>query len=207
MHLRSRFWLTRMLALLPILAVASTGRAATEEKATMSDQTPTSATTTTGAAAATTPHDGARDFDFIFGRWKVHNRRLVDRLVGSHEWKEFEATVEGGPCLDGRGNVDEYRTDFWPGFVGMTVRVFDPKAHQWAIYWADNRSGVLDSGVFGSFDGDVGTFGGKDVLRGRTVLTRYTWRRGAAPHWEQAFSGDGGVTWETNWTMDMTRIP
>ena len=25
------------------------------------------------------------------------------------------------------------------------------------------------------------------------------------PRWEQAFSADGGKTWETNWVMEMTR--
>ena len=206
MHRQSRFWLTRVLALLPILALASDGRATTTEQRTATSE-PMAPAATTAAAPASGSHDGARDFDFFHGRWKAHNRRLVDRLVGSHEWREFDATVECWPRLDGRGNLDEYHTDFWPGFVGMTVRVFEPKAQQWAIYWADNRNGTLDSGVYGSFDGDVGVFGGTDVLRGRTVLVRYTWRRGAAPHWEQAFSGDAGLTWETNWTMDFTRLP
>jgi hypothetical protein len=36
---------------------------------------------------------------------------------------------------------------------------------------------------------------------------RYTWRRVDARHaqWEQAFSPDGGRSWETNWTMAFTR--
>jgi hypothetical protein len=25
-------------------------------------------------------------------------------------------------------------------------------------------------------------------------------------HWEQAFSIEGGQTWETNWVMDSTRV-
>jgi hypothetical protein len=25
--------------------------------------------------------------------------------------------------------------------------------------------------------------------------------------WQQAFSADGGKTWETNWIMDFTRVP
>jgi hypothetical protein len=27
-----------------------------------------------------------------------------------------------------------------------------------------------------------------------------------AARWEQAFSDDGGATWETNWTMDFARV-
>ena len=49
---------------------------------------------------------GARDFDFWFGRWKVRNRRLRERLAGSEEWDEFEATSTAWPILDGLGNED-----------------------------------------------------------------------------------------------------
>jgi hypothetical protein len=72
-------------------------------------------------------------------------------------------------------------------------------------YWADSRRGILEPPVVGSFDGDVGTFYGDDVFEGRPIRVRFLWTRGASPRWEQAYSADGGKTWETNWTMDMTR--
>jgi hypothetical protein len=150
--------------------------------------------------------DGARGFDFFYGRWRGWNRRLVERLVGCQEWEEFESTVDCWPMLGGLANADEYRTDHFPGFRGMTVRLFDPTAQQWAIYWADNRVGVLDPPVRGVFIGEVGIFAGPDVHAGRAILSRFTWRRGASPRWEQAFSADGGQTWETNWTVDFTRL-
>jgi hypothetical protein len=40
-------------------------------------------------------HHGRRrhDFDFIFGRWQVHNRRLADIAnPDCTKWVEFEAT-------------------------------------------------------------------------------------------------------------------
>jgi hypothetical protein len=154
----------------------------------------------------TTGPDGARDFDFLHGRWRVRGRRLVERLVGCQEWRELEATCECWPLLDGLGNADELRSDHLPGFVGTSLRLFDRQARQWSIHWADNRRGVLDPPMCGSFAGDVGVFAGADVHAGRAILARFIWRRGPSPRWEQAFSADGGHTWETNWTMDFARL-
>ena len=150
----------------------------------------------------------ARDFDFWHGRWNVHNRRLQERLAGSEEWEEFDATCVARPLLDGMGNEDEFRADYNGGFVGMSFRFFDPETKQWSIYWADSRrSGVLDPPLFGSFSGDTGVFEGTDTFEGRPILVRFIWSgvTTPTPRWEQAFSEDGGVTWQTNWVMDFTR--
>jgi hypothetical protein len=149
----------------------------------------------------------ARDFDFWMGSWKVHNRRLRKRLAGSDEWDEFEATSVARPLLDGLGNEDEFRTDNDGGFIGMSFRFFDPETKQWWIYWADTRrSGKLDPPVIGSFDDDVGVFEGEDTFEGRPILVRFIWSgvTTPTPRWEQAFSEDGGETWETNWIMEFT---
>ena len=105
----------------------------------------------------------ARDFDFLIGSWHVRNLRLRERLVGSNDWEEFEATSVARPLLDGLGNEDEFRTDHDGGFIGMSFRFFDAASQRWSIYWADSRRcGVLDPPVFGTFDGDVGVFEGED---------------------------------------------
>jgi NIPSNAP len=152
-------------------------------------------------------HDGARDFDFWMGRWKARNRRLVKRLAGSTEWAEFDATCVARPLLDRLGNEDEYRTEYWSGFIGMSFRFFDPLTQKWAIYWADSRRGTLEPPVFGSFSGGTGVFEGTDTFEGRPIRVRFIWSRvdTETPRWEQAFSADDGQTWETNWIMDMTR--
>ncbi len=150
----------------------------------------------------------ASDFDFWFGSWDVRNRWLRRRLAGSDDWEEFDATVVARPLLDGVGNEDEFRTDHAGGFIGMSFRFFDPERRRWSIYWADSRRpGELDPPVFGTFSGDVGMFEGEDVYRGRPILVRFTWTgvTTPTPRWEQAFSDDGGRTWETNWVMDFTR--
>lgn len=150
----------------------------------------------------------ARDFDFWIGRWAVRNRMLRERLAGSDEWDEFDATVEARLILDGLGNEDEFQTDYAGGFTGMSFRFFDPVRKRWSIYWADSRRpGVLDAPVFGAFDGDVGVFEGPDTFERRPILMRFTWTgvTTSTPRWEQAFSEDGGETWETNWIMDLAR--
>ena len=147
----------------------------------------------------------ATDFDFLLGSWNVANRMLRRRLAGSDDWEEFAATAVVRPILDGLGNEDVFRTEHDGGFVGMSFRFFDPEKRRWSIYWADSRRpGELDPPVVGCFEGDLGVFHGEDVHRGRPVLVRFTWSRGTTecPRWEQAFSDDGGRTWETNWAMD-----
>ena len=153
---------------------------------------------------------GVDDFDFWMGRWHAHNRRRRKWLAGSDEWDEFEAAVVAHKILDGLGNQDEFRTAHAGGFIGMSFRFFDPATGQWSIYWATTRRpGVLDPPVIGGFSGATGTFEGTDTHQGRAVLVRYVWSgvTTPTPRWEQAFSGDDGKTWETNWVMDFTRAP
>ena len=76
--------------------------------------------------SATRTREGARDFDFWMGSWKVHNRYLRERLKGSNDWLEFDATSEARPLSDVLGNQDEFRTEHDGGFVGMSFRFFDP---------------------------------------------------------------------------------
>ena len=148
------------------------------------------------------------DFDFFFGNWTVRNRYLGERLRGSDQWEEFEATSEARPLPGVLGNEDEFRTEALGGFVGMSFRFFDPEAKRWSIYWADSRRpGVLDPPVFGAFANGSGVFEGTDVLAGKPILVRFTWTEvdTGAPRWEQAFSADDGESWELNWVMEFTR--
>lgn len=150
----------------------------------------------------------SHDFDFLLGRWVVRNRRLVERLAGADEWDEFEARAAVRALPAGLGNEDVFCTDYGGGFVGMSFRFFDPDTEQWSIYRADTRRpGRLDSPVVGSFDGDVAIFEGDDVHGERPIRVRFTWSgvTSPTPRCEQAFSADGGATWETNWIMGFAR--
>jgi hypothetical protein len=145
------------------------------------------------------------DFDFLIGSWTVHNRYLKERLRGSNEWIEFDATVEARYLLDGLANIDEYRAlrNGTP-VIGTTLRLYNPRTSEWTIHWADTvNPGVLLPPMVGRFRDDCGEFYGDEQVNGRRVLCRFRWFR--APRWEQAFSDDEGKTWETNWIMTFTR--
>jgi len=153
--------------------------------------------------------DGQRDFDFEFGRWKVHNRRLLHPLTGSNDWVEFDGTVVARPVWDGRANIDEFEADSPTGHIeGMTVRTYNVKSHQWSLYWANRTTGVFSlPATVGKFADGRGEFYDQEDYNGRNIFVRFLWTRVSTdtPHWEQAFSLDGGKTWETNWITDFTR--
>jgi hypothetical protein len=150
------------------------------------------------------------DFDFLAGKWTMHNKKLKTRLNNCTEWEEFESTDENfGMILNGIGNTDIYRStlDGKP-FEGLTLRLFNPKTKLWSLYWVPSNTGVMDPPVVGSFEGNIGTFYGKDVFRGKPILVVFVWDKTDKdnPVWSQAFSPDNGLTWEWNFTNVSHRI-
>jgi hypothetical protein len=125
----------------------------------------------------------AHDFDFWTGTWRGRNRRLRERLACCAEWDEFEGTCVARPLLS--------------------------ETRLWSIYWTDTRrSGLLEPPVIGSFAGGIGVFECDDTFDGRPIIVRYRWSdvTTTTARWAQAFSEDGGETWETNWTVEHSRV-
>lgn len=153
--------------------------------------------------------DGRRDFDFLVGRWTVAHRRLKVRLAGCDEWVAFGGTTELRHILQGQGVIDDNTLDL-PGdpYAAVTLRTFDPKTGLWSIWWIDSRHPGIDAPVHGRFENGVGTFLGEDVVEGRPIKVRFLWSdiTTDSARWSQAFSADGGETWETNWVMDFSRV-
>lgn len=157
---------------------------------------------------------GINDFDFLLGHWDVDNCRLTRRLQDSQEWETFSATQCNQALPGGIGNYDDFIAASWrPDFVGLSLRLFNPQTQCWSIYWLDNHTGGLDARgqlqppVVGRFAAGVGIFEGDDMLEGRPIRVRYTWRDIATdtPCWEQSMSADGGIQWEVNWRMRFRR--
>jgi len=146
-------------------------------------------------------------FDFLDGRWTVANRRLND----SGTWDEFEATADVSRHVDGLVQIDHFDAPDFPGrghVRAVTIRALDTTTNQWSIVWLSNYAPPDLRPVVGSWDGDEGEFFQTiETEDGWPLDVRFRWRRIDADHghWEQAFSLDGGVTWETNWTMDFSR--
>ena len=151
---------------------------------------------------------GAHDFDFFVGDWKTQHRQLRHRLAGDTEWLEFSGTVSMRQILAGLGNIDEGEILSPRGrYTGVTLRLFDPDAGTWSIYWLDSRKPVIDTPMVGRFEQGVGLFYADEPFEGRPIRVRFIWTPVSANEcrWEQAFSADGGTSWETNWTMIHTR--
>jgi hypothetical protein len=152
---------------------------------------------------------GANDFDFLIGNWSVRHRRLKRRLAGDTESIEFSGPASARSILGGLGNFDEYHIDLPSGaYIGSTLRLFNPATGLWSIHWMDSRDPKLDPPMIGSFEGGRGLFFGDDTFEGKPIRVRFIWSgmTASACHWEQAFSIDGGESWETNWTMSFTRV-
>ena len=144
------------------------------------------------------------DFDFLIGKWSVHNRKLKSRLNGCSEWTEFEAQVECRKILDGFGNIDSFQTtvDGRP-FEGMSLRLFSPETRLWSIYWANSDTVVLDVPQVGSFENKIGSFYARDTYEEKEIIVQFCWdvSNPNTPVWSQAFSADNGHSWEWNWYM------
>jgi hypothetical protein len=159
------------------------------------------------AGSATVASDGQHDFDFYFGQWSGAQHKLKQRLVNSNDWEDFNSTIVVRPLLGGRANTDQVVFEGAKPGGGATFRLYDPDKRLWSIYWIGTNSYTLEAPVTGRFSGNRGEFYGDDTWEGKPIRVRFLWTKVDLTHarWEQAFSTDGGKSWETNWTVDWTR--
>jgi len=57
------------------------------------------------------PRDGRHDFDFEFGSWTTHIRRLVNPLSNSDTWVDFHGTSVVRRVWNGRANLGELQVE------------------------------------------------------------------------------------------------
>jgi hypothetical protein len=155
-----------------------------------------------------TIEDSQHDFDFEFGTWATHIRRLLRPLSGSDEWVDLDGTSTVRKLWNGRANIGELQVAGAATQIeGLSLRVYDPAARQWSIYWANSRDGRLGTAMIGKFSNGRGEFFNQELFDGRAVYVRFVFSdvRRTSFRLEQAFSADGGKTWEPNWIATFTR--
>ena len=95
-----------------------------------------------------------------------------------------------------------------PALTLPNVPLNSGSASRWSLYWADTWHAGLCPPLVGGFEDGLGEFLGDDEHEGRPVRARFLWSgiTERTARWEQAFSTDGGESWEVNWTMDFERL-
>jgi hypothetical protein len=153
--------------------------------------------------------DGQRDFDFETGTWKTRLSRRLRPLTGSTTWVEYEGTTVVRKIWDGRANLVELDVNGAAGRIeGLSLRLYNPESRQWSLNFSNSAGGTLSEPVFGEFKDGRGEFYGQDSLNGRAIIVRFIISdiTPASCRFEQAFSDDGGKTWEVNWVAIDTRV-
>jgi hypothetical protein len=152
--------------------------------------------------------DGQHDFDFNVGAWKTQIKRLVHPLSGSTEYIELNGTVTVRKVWDGRAQLEEIETDGPNGhWEGMTMFLYNPQSHQWNQTFANSKTGVLNRPLVGTFKDGRGELFSQDSLNDRSILVRGVWSdiTPNSHRFEEAYSDDGGKTWEPVFIAMLTR--
>jgi hypothetical protein len=160
--------------------------------------------------AQSTQRDGRHDFDFEFGSWTTHLRRLVHPLTGSTTWVDYSGTSVVRKIWGGRANYGELEVDGPAGHIeGLTLRLYNPQSHQWNISFANGTDGTLGVPMAGGFQNGRGEFYDQESLGGRAIYVRFVFSAVSANafRFEQAFSADGSKTWQVNWVATFQRVP
>jgi hypothetical protein len=152
--------------------------------------------------------DGQHDFDFNFGTWKTHVSRLVHPLTGSNQWVEYDGTSVVTKVWNGRASLFELDVSGPAGHIeGVGLRLYNPETHQWSLNWANSSDGVIKKPMIGEFKDGRGEFFDQEQFDDRMILARngFSDITPNSSRFDQAFSDNGGKTWETNWVMTFTR--
>jgi hypothetical protein len=156
------------------------------------------------SSPAAPPRDGAHDFDWETGTWATEVQILRNPLSGqAPDWAEYRGSSVIKQLSGGRSNAVELDVANAKGKIeGLSLRLYNPTTAQWSLNFVSYRNGALTAPVYGGFDGKGGgLFYGQDMIDGRAILVRFVITRvsNTEARFDQAYSTDGGRTWEDNW--------
>jgi len=158
---------------------------------------------------SSTIRNGQHDFDFEIGNWRTHLSRLVNPLTGSKQWVQYEGTTVVRKVLNGKANLVELTVDGPAGHIeGLSLRLYNPQTGQWSLNFSNMKQGTLATPTIGEFKNGRGEFYCQETLNGRAILVRFVISgiTADACRFEQAFSADGGRSWEVNWVATDSRV-
>lgn len=162
-----------------------------------------------GAEPMSADPDG-HEFDFDLGTWHTHSSRLLHPLTGSTTWADMDGQTIVHRVWGGRANVAEYKAAGPAGHVElMALRWYNPDTHEWNIDFATPNVGTFgEQPGIGQCKNSRCDFYDQEEIKGRQVWVRFSiWKiSNDTAQSEQAFSDDGGKTWETNWVNKYSRI-
>jgi hypothetical protein len=164
-----------------------------------------------GTDIAQTPQkrDGRNDFDFEIGTWKTHLKRLLHPMSCTSTWVEYNGTTLVRKVWNGRANLVELDVSGPAGRIeALSLRLYNPESRQWSLNFSNSAGGTLSTPTIGEFKNGRGEFYDQETLNGRAIFVRFVISCSDSDtcHFEQAFSGDGGKTWEVNWIATDTRV-
>jgi hypothetical protein len=157
----------------------------------------------------TAKRDGQHDFDWEIGTWKTHLKRLKGPLTGSTTWVEYDGTTVVRKVWDGRANILELDVTGPAGHIeALSLRLYNPDSRQWSLNFSNSASGTLSTPSIGEFKNGRGEFYDQEIFNGRAIFVRFIISCSTPDScgFEQAFSDDGGKTWEVNWIATDTRV-
>jgi len=153
--------------------------------------------------------DGQHDFDFEIGTWKTHLLLLQKPKTGPEKWAEYSGTTVVRKVWNGRANLVELEVDGTSGHIeGLSLRLYNPRTHEWSLNFANSSTGTLSIPTIGKFINGRGEFFDQEMINGHNTDVRFiiTEISPDSCSFEQAFSTDGGKTWEVNWKATDTRV-
>ncbi len=160
------------------------------------------------------PQAGAQDpgqhaFDFEFGSWNAHLKRLQHPLTGSNTWVDYDGTSVVKQLWNGRANFGELEVGNSSSHIeGLSLRLYNQKAHQWRLYWANSKNGAVSMPpTTGEFISGRGEFFDQEDFGDKSIFVRFVFSGVSSGEFrtEQAFSTDGAKTWEPNWAASFIR--
>lgn len=162
------------------------------------------------APAPEAVRDASHDFDFEFGSWTAHLSRRLHPLTGSTTWVEYEGPSVVHKVWNGAANLGEIDLKGPAGRIqGLSLRLYNPVSRQWNISFSNINGGTLGPAMIGGFKDGRGEFYDQEMFNDRAIFVRFIFSDITATSFrlEQAFSDDGGKTWEANWIAKFTRDP